>query len=272
MTKTPTFSTSGRSKRALSPNATDKNSGSSKKGTTKGVSGRGGHFRSSSASNVLSGKAPNSRKSSHCICSVVENLARETAIASIDVLNPTMLTILKQSNSLSYNETLLALDVLQPDEILLNEGRKSSPLVGKISSYYNSSCGAVPQDDSGPSRNLGDTDIVVKLISRAHFDQTKGAEFLTRVLRVSTFNPDMLTEFIVPSAANAALTYCQGTTSIVFSPHCLSVSMNASELNSRMSIDRSTVMHLELLTNSRCANKKQSLFHTIDNTVTSVGR
>ena len=201
--------------------------------------------------------SPNHRKSSHCICSVVENLARETAIASIDVLNPTMLTILKQSNSLSYNETLLALDVLQPDEILLNEGRKSSPLVGKISSYYNSSCGAVPQDDSGPSRNLGDTDIVVKLISRAHFDQTKGAEFLTRVLRVSTFNPDMLTEFIVPSAANAALTYCQGTTSIVFSPHCLSVSMNASELNSRMSIDRSTVMHLELLTNSRCANKKQ---------------
>jgi DNA mismatch repair ATPase MutS len=67
----------------------------------------------------------------------------------------------------------------------------------------------------------------------------------------------MLTEFIVPSAANAALTYCQGTTSVTFSPHCLSISLNASELNSRMTIDRSTIMNLELLTNSRSVQKKQ---------------
>jgi len=154
------------------------------------------------------------------------------------------------------SQTLLALDVLAPDEIIVNEGRKGSALVKKVCSYYQNA--PRPQDDSAPSPSPHSNFVtVVKPISRVHFDQTKGAELLSKVALSSTFNSDMLTEFIVPSAANAALTYCQGTTSVTFSPHCLSISLNASELNSRMTIDRSTIMNLELLTNSRSVQKKQ---------------
>jgi len=183
-------------------------------------------------------------------------LARETAIVAVNAFAPTNLTILKQSNSLSYNETLLALDVVCPDEIVLNDGRKSSALQKKILNFYSeispqpqdlSDSSAVAKDSSLPTN----TNTIVKLISRANFDQTKGADLLCKVARHSTFNSDMLTEFIIPSAANAALTYTQSITGTIFAPHCLSISLNSSELNNRMTIDRSTVMNLELLTNAR---------------------
>lgn len=73
-----------------------------------------------------------SSTSKHVTIAISENLARETCVASIDAHRPTVLQIFKQGNGQTYSETLALLQMMSPDEILLNEGRRNSRLAMKI--------------------------------------------------------------------------------------------------------------------------------------------
>jgi len=73
---------------------------------------------------------------SHIVCSVSENVSRETCIVSMDASSPVTLSISKQYNGQSYAETIAYLQYLQPNEVLLNEGRKSSQLCQKITTLF----------------------------------------------------------------------------------------------------------------------------------------
>ena len=211
----------------------------------------------------------------HVVVAIAENLARDTCLASVDALNPSTLSIIKHANSLTYAETLMALDLLNPDEILLNEGRRSAPLSMKIHSFYENKADQQASifEKNKPDSNSQEleTDAVVKFLPRSFFDQTKGTELLRRVCRPSTYSPELLEEFIIPAAANATLGYVQNSLGAVFSNHSLALSLNEARYNKKMSMDRSTIINLELLANARSVRDKASLLNTIDNTVTSVG-
>ena len=71
------------------------------------------------------------------VCAISENLARETCLACVDAGLPVELRITKQGNGNTYGETLACLEWLKPDEILLNEGRRTSQLAIKVLSLYN---------------------------------------------------------------------------------------------------------------------------------------
>jgi DNA mismatch repair protein MSH4 len=73
----------------------------------------------------------------HVVCAISENLARETCVTSMDTHAPnSTLSASRQGNGQTYAETLACLRVLQPDEILLNEGRRTSQLVRKVLEMY----------------------------------------------------------------------------------------------------------------------------------------
>lgn len=76
------------------------------------------------------------KATAHIVCAVAENLARETCVASLDAGAPTVLHATKQGNGQTYAETLAYLELLQPDEVLLNEGRQTSQLARKILELY----------------------------------------------------------------------------------------------------------------------------------------
>jgi len=77
------------------------------------------------------------RTTHHVVCAVSENLARETCVTSLDAGRPTYLHITKQGNGQTYAETMSLLRMLNPDEVLLNEGRKNSQLATKIMGLFN---------------------------------------------------------------------------------------------------------------------------------------
>ena len=89
------------------------------------------------------------------------------------------------------------------------------------------------------------TSTVVKFISRGRFDQTTGTELLKKVALPKTYKPEILSEFIIPSSANAVLSYTQTNIGSVFTPGTLQIRLANSE-NSRMTIDRSSIMNLEV--------------------------
>ena len=96
-------------------------------------------------------KSPSSSLlSTHIICSISENLARETCITTMDATSPTTIEIHKMANGQTYIETLSYLEMIHPHEILLNEGRRNSQLCRKIVSLMNAS--------SGPMTSGGDDD------------------------------------------------------------------------------------------------------------------
>lgn len=169
--------------------------------------------------------------------------------------------------------------MLGPDEVLLNDGRRNSPLARKILQLY----GGNSQDRSSTKGGGGDggnqtssssgpckMSTVVKFISRSCFDQTKGAELLRRLTRKETYDVSLVEEYILLSSSYAVLHYTQQTLGSSFSKNCLDVSINSGGEN-RMSIDRSTLLQLELLTNAKTGKTKNSLISTIDCTKTTVG-
>lgn len=193
----------------------------------------------------------------HIVCAVGENLARETCIASLDVGVPICLQVTKQGNGQTYAETIAYLEMLKPHEILLNEGRKNSPLARKLVQIYANS-------------ETDNENIVVKFISRSCFDQTKGAELLKRLARTDMFDPTLVEEYILLSSTHALLHYTQQTLGASFSRKCLDVIVNSGGKN-RMAIDRSTLLQLELLINAKTGKTKDSLIASIDCTKTTVG-
>jgi DNA mismatch repair protein MSH4 len=248
----------------------------------------------------------------HVVCAISENLARETCVASLDAGSATSLQVTKQGNGQTYAETLAYLEILKPDEVLLNEGRRHSQLARKVLELYNASNNtntmefggggepAASRQNQNQRRNrrgglmehaedddddFGDesaaqeaesrygpcgTSTVVKFISRSCFDQTKGAELLRKIAREETCDASLMEEYILLSSAYAVLHYTQQSLGASFSKGCLHLSINAGG-NNRMTIDRSTLLQLELLVNSKTGKVRDSLIGTIDCTKTTVG-
>ena len=111
---------------------------------------------------------------------------------------------------------------------------------------------------------------VVKFVPRAYFDQTKGAELLQRIARSDTYDPSLMEEYILLSSAHAVLLYTQLCLGANFARNSLHLSVNAGG-NNRMNIDRSSLLHLELLANAKTGKIANSLIGTIDCTKTTVG-
>jgi DNA mismatch repair protein MSH4 len=242
---------------------------------------------------------------SHIVCSISENIARETCIASMEASSPVTLMISKQCNGQSYAETLAYLRYLQPDEILLNEGRKSSNLSQKVIAEFNfqkqpdayiarrsMTRSTVdrhfgrpkkknrPRKDNQDERTLKEEDekhlqdlenhAAIKFVPRYFFDQKKGAELLHRVARQGSYDPSILEEYIFLSSSNAVIQYIQTSLGAYFSTASIDLSIHSGQGN-RMAIDRSTIIHLELLANAKTGKLANSLIGTIDCTKTSVG-
>lgn len=240
------------------------------------------------------------QSSTHIVCAISENLAKETCVASLDAGSPVSLQVVKQGNGQTYAETLAYLDILQPDEILLNEGRRSSHLAQKVLACYDLSQMTMPAagqekgrksqhrsyfDKKGPSdvnaskstsnnnkdmSSACETSTVVKFVPRSFFDQTRGADLLRRIARSDTYDATVVEEYILLSSSYAVLQYTQQCLGANFSKNCLHLSVNAGG-RSRMAIDRSSVLHLELLANAKTGKMANSLIGTIDCTKTSVG-
>ena len=91
---------------------------------------------------------------------------------------------------------------------------------------------------------------VIKFVPRSFFDQTKGADLLRRIARADSYDASIVEEYILLSSSHAVLQYTQLCLGANFSKNCLHLSINAGG-NSRMAIDRSSLLHLELLANSK---------------------
>ncbi|KAG7364106.1 DNA mismatch repair protein MutS [Nitzschia inconspicua] len=210
---------------------------------------------------------------SHIVCAISENLARETCIVSLDIACPIVLNVTKQYNGQNYAETLSCLSVLSPNEILMNEGRMDSPLARKVVQHCKYREGA--NDPTGGPDDAPASAIVIKFISRAYFDQTKGADLLHKLARKDTYDSKALVqEYILLSSSHAVLHYTQKCLGLAFMNHCMDVRSFLSGGNDEnprvMDIDRSTIIQLELLTSS--SGKVQgSFFSAIDCTRTTVG-
>lgn len=219
--------------------------------------------------------------SPHIICAIGENLARETCVVSLDLAAPIILNVTKQCNGQNYAETLAYLSILRPDEVLMNEGRQHSPLATKVTQFYGllrkkqrASTSQTAANDNTGNRN-GNEDCpsatVVKFVSRAFFDQTKGADLLRRLARQDTYDATLVDEYILLSASHALLHYTQKHLgAVAFSKHCLDVRAHFGGPN-RMEIDRSTILQLELLSNAKTGRTQNSLIGSIDRTKTTVG-
>lgn len=240
----------------------------------------------------LSSSSLLSPPSSHVLCAIGENLARETCVVSLDLSAPFLLTATKQSNGQSYSETVACLSVLCPHEVLMNEGRYHSPLARKVVGHFdlkNQQQNQKQQNHQDENRKgskepSDDEETIVKFISRSYFDQTKGADLLKKLARQDTYDSTLVDEYILLSSSHAILHYAQITLGAVsFARHSLDVRVHTGGHNHhKMEIDRSTLLQLELLTNnnsggggssssSSSSNRKHSLIATMDRTKTGVG-
>jgi DNA mismatch repair protein MSH4 len=231
-----------------------------------------------------------SSMANHIVCAISENLARETCVCSLDAASPTAIQVSKQGNGLTYAETLAYLEILKPDEIVLNEGRRNSQLARKVLELFNRFSPLhdeqVPVVDSNENQPINSNDrskatsttrygsvtscTVVKFISRSYFDQTKGAEILRRVSREETYEQSALEEYILLSSAHALIQYTQQCLGSNFSRKsvCFNICCGGKK---RMTIDRSSLLQLEILVNSKTGKIKDTLIGTIDCTKTVVG-
>jgi DNA mismatch repair protein MSH4 len=226
-------------------------------------------------------KSSVARPAVHVVCAISENMARETCVASLDAGSPTSLQVSKQGNGQTYAETLAYLEVLRPHEVLLNEGRQSSQLARKVLELYEqpgssvtmgkrTNGGRIHASGGDEEEAPSDSRTIVKFVSRACFDQTRGAEVLRRVARPETYDATVIEEYILLSSLHAVLHYTQHSLGANFTSGSVFLSVNSGG-NNRMTIDRSTLLQLELLVNSKTGKTKHSLIGTIDKTKTVVG-
>ena len=226
----------------------------------------------------------------HIVCAVSENLARESCISSLDASSPVELCVTKQANGQTYAETLAYLELLQPHEILFNEGRRNSKLAQKIvdlfvsksgkfldgninecyDDYSKMSQGSAESENKFHPQGECKSKTVMKFLPRIHFDQTKGAELLIKVARDGTYDASVVEEYIILASSHAVLHYTQHCLGAVYTKGSLHLSINSGG-RGRMTIDRSSLLNLELLTNARTGKKRDSLLGTIDFTKTSSG-
>ena len=264
-----------------------------------------------------------SSSSTHIICAISENLARETCITTLDAAAPVTLQVHKMGNGQMYAETMCFIQEMMdplPHEILLNEGRKNSILCQKIVDIFGDGDGDGDGDNDGDdntrstntNKNAGkgadltgacSTKTVIKFVPRSYFDQNRGADLLRTISRPNAYDASVVEEYILLSAAHALLQYLQICLGATFAAGTLDICWNgngnesggngktgtsgtgagtntSNNTNStgirggkmhRMAIDRSTIAHLELLSNAKTGKTQNSLIGTIDCTKTSVG-
>mmetsp|Transcript_5712 Transcript_5712/g.10818 ORF Transcript_5712/g.10818 Transcript_5712/m.10818 type:complete len:659 (+) Transcript_5712:382-2358(+) len=209
----------------------------------------------------------------HVVTSISENLARETCLATMDAGSPVSIQVHKMGNGLMYSETIAFLEMMQPDEILLNEGRKNSQLCQKVLQLFGNMDNVDLESNSIKTRDLTGacrTNTVVKFVPRSYFDQNRGAELLRHVAREGAYDATVLEEYILLSSSYALLQYMQICLGADFARNSLDLCMNWGG-SYKMAIDRGTISHLELLSNAKTGKAKNSLIGTIDCTKTSVG-
>jgi DNA mismatch repair ATPase MutS len=183
---------------------------------------------------------------------VVENRARETTLAVASTFH--LLQIYSLVDGPSYCETTDLLTLLSPDEVLLHssscQGASRSLMCRKIEEWRGQ------QTEHRP-------DIVP--VSRAYFDQDRGAEFLRRV-STSKIDSDLLATYTVLGAGFALLKYIEQRCGISYpraSVRLMFINHNAGDF---LTIDRRTATSLEIVNNLRSGNQKDCLFGVINRT------
>jgi len=132
---------------------------------------------------------------------VSEDLARGTSLCLIDLGEPHIVRVEKRSNSAGYSETLSTLAEMGPQEILMEENRRGGMLARVITNRF------VLRDDDDADDSDGDNEngnssnnnnssktTVIRYIARSEFDQTRGAEMLQRLVRPTSWNPEVVME------------------------------------------------------------------------------
>jgi DNA mismatch repair protein MSH4 len=218
---------------------------------------------------------------SHIVCAISENLARETCMAILDASTPVELNVVKQGNGNTYAETLSALEWIKPDEVLLNEGRMNSQLAQKVLTIYREIAKNYdPSNDEseGNNNSRGKSNFsapsslaVVKFVPRNYFDQTRGSELLQRVCRERHHDSTVVNEYILLASCHAVLHYASHCLGAIFAEKTVNLYINAAKNQKSMVIDRNTLLNLELLSNARTGNQNNSLLGSIDSCKTSVG-
>ncbi|KAL7533091.1 hypothetical protein ACHAXR_005033, partial [Thalassiosira sp. AJA248-18] len=293
-------------------NRSSNNPYNNKLSMTKTPAAKSSSTSSSVPSTMKTSRTTKPRTTHHVVCAVSENLARETCVASIDAGRPTYLHITKQVNGQTYAETMSLLRMLNPDEVLLNEGRRNSQLATKIMTLFGQEMDGMDTMVTTSTKNLfgkknatnannararksrfanrgggkasdvGDdltsanmssaceTTTVVKFVPRSYFDQTKGADLLRKLARDDTYDASLVEEYILLSSSYAVLQYAQLCLGAGLTRGSLALDVNVGG-NHRMTIDRSTMVNLELLVNAKTGRTANSLVGTVDCTKTSVG-
>jgi len=211
-------------------------------------------------SRSLQSSQPKLIKSGHVVVSLSANLARETALCWLDLSSPLTISVEKMSNSTNFNETIRAISSICPNEIILEENRRGSILSTAVASRFAS---------------VNTENIATTYLNMSEFDQTRGAELLEKLVRPSTWSPEVVREeFVILAAASALLSYASTRLGTQFLPHSMTFAYNSSAFSSLMTIDPATVQNLELVSciDSRgIGGNNGCLFGAINNTVTGVG-
>eukprot|EP01035_Chromulina_nebulosa_P021418 gene21418-27744_t len=185
------------------------------------------------------------------VISVVESRAREVCICKINTSLRCIMEIYTLTDSHSYNETILTIHGIDPDEILLHDGCRNKTLSKRIE--------AECRDDAR-----------VLFISRQYFDQDRGADLLLNKLLQGEVDADLVAKYIVLSGAYCLLRYIENCSGSAFAAHSLRVEYG-STCATTMNLDRRTAINLELICNAKTGKQKESLFGVINNTKTVIG-
>ncbi len=141
-----------------------------------------------SESNKSSSNSGNNNDGSLKIVSIAESRARVVTICKIECSHRSQMEIYLLSDAHSYVDTILTLEDIAPDEILLSDSSKSSVLSKKIENF---------------SKLRG---LKVIYINRQYFDQDLGADILKRIV-VGKCDSDLITKYTVLAASYCLIRY-----------------------------------------------------------------
>lgn len=105
----------------------------------------------------------------------------------------------------------------------------------------------------------------IQYVSRAYFDQDRGAEFLRRV-SAQHIDSEVLARYTVLGAAFCILKFIENQNSFTFPRGSVQLNFIDSNVGEFMTIDRRTILSLEIISNARSGDQHNSLFGKIDRT------
>ena len=169
--------------------------------------------------------------SKHIVCSISENLARETCITTMNATSPTTIEIHKMANGQTYIETLSYLEMISPHEVLLNEGRRNSQLCRKVLKLFHSSMYPGNDEDEDGDFQNGDNhnmDIDIGLQTPAAMNTTRNTAFTSTASKRTRTN-----------GTNNNKGECQIQTIVKFLPRSYFDQTRGAELLQRVAYDTS---------------------------------